>query len=143
MVKMPLILSLVLLLGACQTATSDNATQSIQSDVDVRHDPLDLNRYKSKIRQGMSKADILALLGTPQWASIPGDSGDFRVRDEDTGLILYWRNPGLGIVEVHFDKDLNVRFDEGNPNDPVSYAFMFEPPVEFECSHPDRKAWCE
>lgn len=128
--------------GNAVQSGSEAATSS--EDVTLSNvDPLDLSRLKPKILKGMSRESMIQLLGKPTWASIPGDAGDFRVRDENTGLILYWRNPGLGIIDVHFDKDYKVLYDEGNPRGPTSYTHMFEPPIEFECENEDRAELCQ
>ena len=131
----PALLLALALLMACGSTDSE-----VQNRSGV--DPDDLSLAALKLKKGVSRQHVIELLGKPDWAAIPGDPGDFGVNDPKTGLILYWRNPGLAVVEVQFDTDLLVRWDGGAPLNSASYTHMFEPGANYDCGKPDRAELC-
>ena len=127
------------LLVCCLLSCATQTEQAVDEDLD----PGDLSTLQATLKRGMTRAEVIGVLGKPTWAAIPGDMGDYGIRDAKTGLILFWRNPGLAVVEVHFDKDYKTRFDGGIPLNSASYTHMFEPPVSYQCDKPDRNDYCQ
>ncbi|CAM2009922.1 outer membrane protein assembly factor BamE domain-containing protein [Acanthopleuribacter pedis] len=101
----------------------------------------DLNLKVANVRQGMSKAEVTAILGEPRWVGLPSDRSDYGVRDQETAFILYWRNTGFPVVQVHFDADHKVRWDTGWSGQ-ETYTHVFEPRDNFLCSNPERATYC-
>lgn len=135
-------LFLVLRLFALLTVACGNqGSGSAENDL---VDPDDLSLVALRVKQAMTREQVIDILGPATWAALPGDQGDFAVRDPQTSLILFWRNPGLAVVEVHFDHDQKVRWDGGKPiQGPGGYSHFFEPSTAFECSLPDRSNYCK
>lgn len=135
----------LILVGLCcqcnpSTPQGSAGEAVIESDL---IDPLDLGHQAKKVKKGMKREQVFALLGKPTWASIAGDRGDYGVRDPETEFILFWRNPGLAVVEVRFGKDGSVQWDGGIPVAASAYAHMFEPSASFSCERADRKQYCQ
>lgn len=102
----------------------------------------DLNQKLGAVKKSMSRADVMTILGSPTWLGLPGDKNDYGVRDPDTAYILYWRNPGFPVVQVHFDGNNQVRWDTGWSGK-ETYTHVFEPRDSMSCSDPARAPYCQ
>ena len=97
-----------------------------------------LSSLASQISTGMSRTQVIRLLGRPAWASISGDQGEYAVPGSGIALYLYWDKPGCPVA-VDFDRGMNViGVDEGR------YCFgSSKPPNTMSCKKPDRAKFCK
>lgn len=127
--------SVCVVLGLALVGCSPNADQ-------VATPGPDLNQKLGLVKKAMSRAEVMAVLGPPTWLGLPGDKNDYGVRDADTAYILYWRNPGFPVVQVHFDGHNQVRWDSGWSGK-ETYTHVFEPRDSMSCSDPARAPYCQ
>lgn len=105
-------------------------------------EPTPLSQKAAQLKYGMSRTAVIDLLGNPDWASIPGDSGDYALPDPSFGLELRWRNAGCSSVAVLFNLQQRVNgWDEGRLC--VKGVEELEPNANYACSKSDRKRYCE
>jgi hypothetical protein len=103
-----------------------------------------LSQKASRLKLGMTRAEVIALLGSPTWASIRGDTGEFAPSAPKVALELFWRNPGCKPVVVDFDNNFRVTgWDEDRDCLPDADVHLGEPPDEYSCRRPDRAAFCK
>lgn len=123
---------LSLTVAGCGPSTDNTATTSGPN----------LNQKLGAVKKSMSRADVMAILGPPTWLGLPEDKNDYGVHDADTAYILYWRNPGFPVVQVHFDGNNQVRWDTGWSGK-ETYTHVFEPHHSMSCSDPARAPYCQ
>jgi hypothetical protein len=103
----------------------------------------ELSGKASTLRSGMTRYAVVRLLGSPTWATIPGDDGDFAIPDPRIALELFWHNPGCNPVVVDFDHNLRViGWDEGRAYCGTN-AHLLEPSDKYSCNKPDRAKFCK
>lgn len=101
-----------------------------------------LSKKAATLTIGMSRQDVVSLLGIPSWAVIPTDKGDFHLSSVRAILGLYWKNTPCSPVVVDFDDAYKViGWDEGRAlcGDDAS---LYEPSIEYSCSKKDRAELC-
>lgn len=102
-----------------------------------------LSKKAAKLKIGMSRQDVISLLGNPSWAVIPTDKGDFYISSSSVALGLYWKNTPCSPVVVDFDNTYKVDgWDEGRALC-GDEAYLFEPSNEYSCSNGDRAEFCK
>jgi hypothetical protein len=102
-----------------------------------------LSKKASRLRLGMTRENVIRLLGKPKWAVIPNDKGEFALSDRRIKLELHWHNPGCNPVVVQFNDMLKVTgWDEGRAFCGKD-ARLFEPSDEYSCIKPDRDKFCK
>ncbi|MFC1524125.1 hypothetical protein ACFL6N_04970 [Thermodesulfobacteriota bacterium] len=94
------------------------------------------------LNSGMSLTETFEILGYPNWAVLPADTGEFTLKGEQTSLELYWNNPGCSPVIVKFDRNLQVTDWNEGTDYCGSDAASFNPPDDYSCSKPDRVKFC-
>lgn len=101
-----------------------------------------LSKKAATLTIGMSRQDVINLLGNSSWAVIPTDKGDFHLSSVRVILALYWKNTPCSPVVVDFDDVYKViGWDEGRAlcgDD----ANLYEPSNEYSCSKKDRTELC-
>lgn len=103
-----------------------------------------LSKKAATLTIGISRQDVISLLGgTPSWAVIPADKGDFHLSSARVIFGLYWKNTPCSPVVVDFDDAYKViGWDEGRAlcgDD----ANLYEPSNEYSCNNEDRAKFCE
>jgi len=91
-----------------------------------------LSKKALQLKIGMTKEDVVHLLGEPTWAD--GSKGHF--------LVWSWKNGHCNPIRVTFDKNRQVNgFDEGRL---VCLAANYTrtPSAQYSCSHKNRKHLC-
>ncbi len=102
-----------------------------------------LSQKAANLKMGMSRAQVIKLLGPAQWVVLPTDKGDWEFLDATTGLELYWDNPGNSNVIVMFDLSLNViGWDEGRLKMKPEDENVLDPPSDYSCEKEDRSEYC-
>jgi hypothetical protein len=102
-----------------------------------------LSQKASQLKMGMTREAVIRLLGSPTWASIPGDTGEFAIPAPQIALELFWRNPDCAPVVVDFDYNLRViGWDEGRAICGKD-AHLFQPSEEYSCNKSDRAKFCK
>jgi len=101
----------------------------------------DLSRKAANVRSGMTRTQVLNLLGPPTWALLPTDSGDWAEAIDD-GFNLMWRNGKCNPVTVTFDNRARVDGrDEGTAVcDEKTWTAVPRP--EYACTKKDRVKYC-
>ena len=103
----------------------------------------ELSLKASGMSAGMSRSEVISLLGPPSWAVIKGDTGKFTIEDPNIHLVLYWKNGECSPVIVRFDSGLKVSHWEDGSDYCGKDAHLFEPSDEYSCSKPDRTKQCQ
>jgi len=104
----------------------------------------DLSGKAAKLRDGMTRSEVVALLGRATWAAIPKDTGDFELSNKDLLFALYWKNRPCSPVVVDFSVSGNVvGWDEGRGVCGADMGHLkLEPPASLSCAKADRARLC-
>lgn len=100
----------------------------------------ELQAKMRKVKLGMTRETVISVVGSPDWAIIPSDSGDFTLEPEYS-LELLWQSQGCAPALVAFDHTGKVvGWNEGR----ICFkgAKTVEPTAEYACSKEDRKKYC-
>jgi hypothetical protein len=103
-----------------------------------------LSRRATGVRSGMTRQQVLNILGPATWAILPGDTGEWAMVDPNTtSLELYWKNGNCAPVQVSFNKAGRVDgIDEGRAVcDDSEYTAV--PGRAYSCRRSDRSSKCE
>jgi len=93
-----------------------------------------------RLKLGMRRPEVIALLGPATWAKLPKDKGSDPL-EPHFSLELKWRSPGCAPVVVVFDAAAKVSgWDEGRLC--RKNAEIFNPTDEFACTKKDRASLC-
>lgn len=102
----------------------------------------ELSKKAEQVKKGMSKSEVLKLLGAPTWALLHTDKGDWKL-DPQLGLELRWDNRNCSNVAVQFDLANKVTgWDEGRALC-LDKPYTFNPPAELSCKQKDRAKLCK
>jgi hypothetical protein len=102
----------------------------------------DLSITASKLKIGMSRKEVISFLGTPTWAVIQSDRGNFSLMAPII-IELYWKNTPCTPVAVDFDStDTVTGWDEGRALCGKD-AYMLEPSGDYSCGKADRNKFCK
>ena len=121
--------------------TGSNVSEPADEKITVANYPLLSLRAHDKLRIGMTRTQVVSLLGEPQWASIPGDKGGLALISNDFGLELRWANPDCRDITVIFGKNPQtvIGWDDGG-----NYCGDKETTdhAPYSCEKPDRQFFC-
>ncbi len=107
-----------------------------------------LSSVAENLKSGMTRAQVVTLLGKPNWAVIPGDKGEWALPDPRIALELYWRNGKCPPVAVQF-KDKGGQKVVSGWNAAIVGCFDVEcpksllPGKEYSCKKKDRRRFCK
>jgi hypothetical protein len=102
-----------------------------------------LSEKASHLKIGMSRQEVIKLLGPPTWAVIPGDRGQFTLSDPSLSLELHWKNRPCAPVVVQFNRNNRVDgWDEGRAICGED-AKLFELTKDYSSKRPDRSKFCK
>lgn len=97
--------------------------------------------HVSVVKLGLSRKEVIDIMGDADWALIPEDKGDWKLDGEVSGLKLFWRNGGCAPLSITFDRSMKVSgWNETaycGPN-----LSLFEPGADRSCSLSDRADHC-
>lgn len=100
-----------------------------------------LSDRASQLQLQMTRQEVIAHLGSPTWAIIPKDTGEWALPDPRIKLELHWRNGDCTSVAVSFgDRQEVVGWDEGRVC--VGGAIELLPRAEHSCARADRQRYC-
>jgi hypothetical protein len=105
----------------------------------------ELSKKTTQIKPGMSREEVVALLGLPMWAILPSDSGELTLSNySDTKLELRWDNgPNCLPVTVQFDGEHEVvAVGKGRTCHREGIDKNLLPPDPYGCWHKDRAEVC-
>ena len=101
----------------------------------------ELSQKAGRLRIGMTRSQVISLLGPATWAAIPGDQGEYALPDPRIRLELFWKNGRCGPVAVMFDTEYRVSgWDEGRVC--FDTEGLTDPSEEYLCEKADRKRYC-
>ena len=104
-----------------------------------------LSKKTKKIKPGMSREEVLSILGPPTWAILPSDGGQFSISNySQIRLELRWDNgPQCLPVTVQFDRDHEVvSVGKGRTCDRSGFDESMFPTGEHGCWNEDRAEMC-
>jgi hypothetical protein len=129
MTKKSLVLIFFTLLTIAFSATAGETTE--------------LSKKAAGLKTGMSREEVITLLGNATWASIPSDKGDYSVPASDFALVLRWKNSPCTPVVVQFDQSYQVKgWDEGRVICGEGTQAL-EPEKDYSCEKEDRSQFCK
>lgn len=104
-----------------------------------------LSKKTKKVKRGMSREQVIDILGPATWAILPVDDGPFSLANPTRiGLELRWDNgPNCLPVNVQFDRDLKVTaVGKGRTCDRSGIDPNLLPTRQYSCSNEDRSDYC-
>jgi hypothetical protein len=109
--------------------------------------PTELSESAMRLEKGMKLETVLSILGEPNWAILPGDSGKYSLNqppdtpeDKKTTFELLWKNGDCSPVSVYFTKYYKVvGWDRGLE---CGEEAMEALPEEYSCDRSDRSRYC-
>jgi len=133
---------------AVLAASCGSGNSNPESDTTAPADPRQVVQLKdetsllaSLLVTGMTLEEVIDHLGEADWASIPGDTGEFQLYDSGIALELRWSNPGCSPVVAAFDRNMIlIDWDDGTLCFPGAEAYY--PDEGFSCDLPDRHGYC-
>jgi hypothetical protein len=104
-----------------------------------------LSKKTKKVKRGMSREQVIEILGPATWAILPEDGGPFSLANyTEIGLELRWDNgPKCLPVNVQFDRDLKVAaVGKGRTCDRSGIDPNLLPTQQYSCENEDRAEYC-
>lgn len=96
------------------------------------------------LREGLSRTEVIRLLGFPSWAVLPGDRGNFDTLDRSMheALILVWPVPGCNPMTVVFNDSMQVMVWDGG-GQVCTMGDAVNPTRQHSCARRDRRRYCQ
>jgi len=117
------------------------AAMAAPSMASVQKKPVtELSKKAERLKRGMTRSEVIGLLGAATWARLPTDKGEDAL-DARLTLELRWANGNCNPVAVSFDSKGVTGWDEGRALC-LDKPYPYVPPDTLSCKQKDRAKYC-
>jgi hypothetical protein len=100
----------------------------------------ELSKKAARLKRGMTRAEVIGLLGTPTWVRLPTDRREDALEAGQT-LELHWANGNCNPVAVVFNSKGVSGWDEGRALC-LDKPYPYVPADKVSCKQKERAKYC-
>src|SRR5687768_11742211 len=112
-------------------------TSSYADPAQRKKEVTELSKKADQLKHGTTRAEVIRLLGTPTWAILPTDKGEWELA-KSLSLELRWSNGNCNNVAVSFDRTGKLTGSDAGRAVCFDKFYPLNPPDELSCKRKDR-----